>query len=366
MRRVVSIAAVVIAAGALAACESERQRPVGQGVHPDGWGAATSHGAAMREQAYPLDECRGCHGADLAGGDVGIGCSNGAGCHDDGIDDCAGTCHGDESGPLPATGRHATHIGLLECASCHPVPAGLDEGAHINDQVDVVLASWDPGSGRCADGCHDGQSPGWDDGAPLGCDGCHQQSPAHDRFERVVSTDRCGDCHAGSPGAGHIDGVLAIAIDSCAACHGQSGLGAPSPTLDGAADPGAHRRHLDPLLPGRIGKPVACAGCHPVPDTLFEPGHLDDSAPVDVDVVLGDYDPASGTCVAGCHFDRDPGPSWTDSSGAELACDACHEFPPVTTRTGTRHPPSPASLPACLDCHAYEAATHVDGEVTFR
>jgi hypothetical protein len=368
------LAIAIASAAALVGCDNARDRPAGEGVHPDGWGleaSATFHGAAMRDQYYPLDECRACHGADLGGGDVGSSCSDGAGCHENGVDDCAGTCHGDADGPLPDSGRHDRHIALVPCAACHPVPAGLDEGDHIDREIDVTLASWDPADRACADGCHFGQSPGWEDDAALGCDGCHAQSPKHDRFSRVVSESTCGGCHAGSPDAGHIDGTVAIEIERCDACHGAGPLGAPPVSLDGSSDPaiaavGAHRRHLDGLLPGRIGKVVACSRCHQVPDQVFAAGHLDDSGPADVDVILGDYDPATGRCAVSCHFDRDPGPAWTDSSGAELACDACHGFPPVTTRIGTRHPPSAPQLSVCTECHTFAVPTHVNGEVDFR
>jgi hypothetical protein len=356
------------------ACDNPRQRPGGDGVHPEGFaveGTPVFHGDALRARGYPLDECRGCHGGDFAGGDVGISCGDGAGCHTDGVVDCAGTCHGDDVTPAPGSGGHARHIDLLECASCHPVPGGLDEGEHIDGDVDVILASWDAASRTCADSCHFGESPGWDDPERLGCDGCHQQSPAHDRFDRVVSEATCGDCHAGSPDTGHVDGELVIAIDGCADCHGSGGLGAPPPALDGSTDPGvpavgAHRRHVDGSLSDRIGVVVPCSRCHPVPGDVLAPGHLDDSAPVDVDVILGDYDPATNRCVVSCHFDRDPGPLWTDSSGAERACDACHGFPPVLTRIGTNHPPSAPQLSVCLDCHTFTVPTHVDGEVNFR
>jgi predicted CxxxxCH...CXXCH cytochrome family protein len=128
---------------------------------------------------------------------------------------------------------------------------------------------------------------------------------------------------------------------------------------------GAHQRHIDPLLPGRIGKVVACARCHDVPPDVLSPGHLDTSAPADVDVVLGAYEAATQSCVVDCHFDRDPGPVWTDDSGAARACGACHDFPPVLTRIGTRHPTTPPDQAVCLQCHAFSPATHVDGEVTF-
>lgn len=375
---------MVSVALAVLGCSETRDRIAGDGVHRVGWaddGEPAFHGDALRADGYSFAECRACHGADFSGGDVGIGCSDAPGCHDDGVDDCAGTCHGDLGGPLPRSGAHGLHALLTACTDCHPVPAGLDVGVHIDGTVDVELFGlaaaggraplWEPESRRCADVyCHLGDSPGWEETPVLGCTGCHQQSPTHDRFDRVVDLSSCGGCHGGSPATGHIDGSLLVAVAECDACHGSSPTGAPPVALDGSTDPsipavGAHRRHLDGLVPGRIGKVVPCSRCHPVPAELFDDRHLDRSAPVDVDVILGDYDPSTGTCVVSCHFDRDPGPVWTDSSGAELDCAACHDFPPTLTRIGTRHPTTEPSLAACRGCHPFETASHVDGEVDF-
>lgn len=378
MFRLVSIGAAALLAAGTPGCDSSRDRPAGEGVHPAGWaveGDPAFHGPEMVAQGYPFDECRSCHGDDFAGGDVGVSCG-GAGCHVDGVDDCAGTCHGDDQGPLPDTGRHQSHIARVDgCETCHPVPGGFGDGfeggTHINGAIDVTLPSWQPAERDCADACHFGQSPGWDSTEALGCDGCHQQSPTHDRFDRLVSEDTCGNCHGGSPDVGHINFQLTIAIDRCDTCHGSGPFGAPPVALDGSSDPtdpgvGAHRRHLDSLLPGRIGKVVPCTRCHQVPGDLFADGHLDSSAPADVRLILGDYDPVTRSCVVSCHFDRDPGPVWTDNSGAELACDACHEFPPTTTRIGTSHPPvDPPVLSECTGCHPFNTTTHVNGEVNF-
>jgi hypothetical protein len=165
-----------------------------------------------------------------------------------------------------------------------------------------------------------------------------------------------------------VDGALDALPLACDACHGKGPLGAPPAGLNGAVDPGdpglgAHRRHLDPTLDDRIGAIAACADCHAVPASVDDPGHLDGAAPADVALAFGGlYDPAAGTCTAWCHWDRDPGPRWADASGDERACDACHGFPPLTTRRGTAHPSAP-DFQACLSCHTYEPARHVDGIV---
>lgn len=374
--------ALVVGLIALGGCEFERDHVPGAGVHPVGWtddGSAAFHGRYLREQGYPLDECRTCHGPKLRGGDVAVSCS-GSGCHERGVEDCAGTCHGGESGPRPTAGAHAVHGAW--CETCHPVPSTL-EPPHIDGVVDLRFAglaaaggrepSWDPASRTCQNTyCHIGDSPAWESSDPLSCRGCHSLSPTHDRFASIVSEETCGDCHGGSSESGHLDAVLTVSVSTCDRCHGTAASkGAPGPALDGSTDTsllqvGAHRRHLDSLLSNRIGKVTTCTRCHDVPPVVTAPGHLDGTAPADVDVIQGAYDPMSGTCVVSCHFDRNPGPAWNDDSGAARACDACHAFPPVVTRIGTLHPQVQADLDACAECHAYSSTTHVDGEVTFR
>jgi predicted CxxxxCH...CXXCH cytochrome family protein len=372
-----ALAAVAFAAIAFAACASDRDRTYEGGAHPDGWSDSASsafHGDDLRERAYPLGECRQCHGDDLSGGAVEVACSNGA-CHEQGVDFC-GTCHGDESGPLPATGAHVTHQDA--CAECHEIPTGID--AHPDGAIDLVfgaLASadgFDPSwndSGRTCGGvyCHLGDSPDWDTGAALDCDGCHPTDAIHTRFSLVVSEATCADCHEGSPATGHIDGETRIEVDACDTCHGRGTLGAPPADLSGATDPtvvgvGAHQRHLDRFLDDRIGKATRCDACHDVPADFDSAGHLDQTAPADVDTLGGSYDPATRTCTSWCHMDD--APVWTDDSGAARACDACHGFAPATTQGGAIHPPvSNPTISACRVCHAFTVDSHVDGELTF-
>ena len=376
------MASVLVAAAWLFACEVEREPTPGVGVHPVGWAdpdSAAFHGSFLAENGYPLAECQQCHGSDYRGGDVGISCED-SGCHTQGVDHCEGTCHGNDSSALPATPAHPAHQAY--CSECHPLPDGIDLELHISGVVDFDFQGlaraggqeprWDATSRRCTNTyCHQVDSPVWEDPTPLGCDSCHDTQASHAQFARVVREDTCAGCHAGSPEVGHLNGELAISVKRCDACHGSGATsGAPPPDLDGSTSPssvgvGTHRSHLDSLLPGRIGKVAPCTSCHPVPGEVLSPGHLDQESPADVDVVLGTYDFSVRSCVVSCHFDREPGPVWTDDSGAELACDACHEFPPDLTRKGTRHPPSEPLLSICVQCHAFSPVTHVDGVVTF-
>jgi predicted CxxxxCH...CXXCH cytochrome family protein len=307
---------------------------------------------------------------------------NGASCHTRGVEWC-GTCHGGEAGPLPSTGAHAAHAD--RCDACHPKVVDARQAPHLDGVVDLPFDGlaraggmeplWDPSTGRCSDThCHGPSSPPWPaPHEPLGCDGCHGAPPSsHARWKRVAgSPASCVGCHPVSDGPRHLDGIADLSAPiACDACHGKGPLGAPPVALDGSEDPamrgsGAHARHLDATLGDRIGRVVACDACHEVPASLGAPGHLDGSAPADVRLWQGTYDATSGACVVGCHWDREPGPLWTDASGAARACDACHGFPPAVTRVGGPHPSTPPEAPACRGCHPFDPATHVDGHVDF-
>jgi predicted CxxxxCH...CXXCH cytochrome family protein len=365
----------------LVGCEIPRERPAGDGYHPAGWAQKDSprfHGTVLRATGDKLGDCQACHGADYKGGAVGVGCTA-SGCHTRGVEDC-GTCHGGPAGPRPATGAHERHGRF--CAECHHVPGAVQ--GHIDGVAEVVFAglataggkspSWDPAAQTCSQTyCHVDASPVWKkpEDTTTPCDACHGEPPAsHARWSFVATPSGCGSCHPVPPDPAHIDGKLDVdPAMRCDACHGKGPLGAPPPALDGSTSPsargvGAHRRHLDETLDDRMGRVVPCAACHSVPASIGAAGHLDTSAPADVALAGGgSYDAATLTCVVGCHWDRNPGPVWTDATGAARACDSCHGFPPAFTRKGTPHTPVQPSLAACLACHPFAPATHVDGHV---
>jgi predicted CxxxxCH...CXXCH cytochrome family protein len=265
------------------------------------------------------------------------------------------------------------------CASCHPIPENVESGVHLNSQVDLqfsglaaaggAMPSWNAQAQVCSNSyCHGSASPPWSSAQPLGCNGCHGEPPdSHRRFARVASA--CTDCHPPVPGASHVNGTTELGVSACDACHGSGLQGAPPPALDGstttdAVGVGVHQRHVDRTLGDRMGRYLTCAACHPMPTATTDPRHIDIAAPADVDLPLGGtYDPQSATCVVWCHWDREPGPLWTDDSGAARQCDSCHGFPPIRTRAGTAHPSAPPDLSVCLQCHAFDPITHVDGEV---
>jgi predicted CxxxxCH...CXXCH cytochrome family protein len=379
-----SVRRLLLSLGIAAACSVARPLPDSGGVHPAGWDDRQSdafHARWLRANTEPLGQCQGCHGDDFGGGAVGVSCASSQ-CHTKPVTSCA-TCHGTGDDPHPQTGAHGAHRAY--CDACHRVPARWDAPGHLDvDRSNLVslagiaafgghAPSWDPAAGRCADTyCHGGRpTPSWNAPTPLDCNGCHDAPPAsHARFGR---TDQraCASCHPMPPDSRHVDGkVDVLASVLCSTCHGSGPLGAPPPALDGSSDPttrgaGAHRRHLDPTLADRIGRVAPCESCHVVPKTPADPGHV---GPPPAKVLLaggGSYDPASATCVSGCHFDRAPGPRWTDASGAARACDACHGFPPDRTREGTPHPIVAADIDVCRTCHVFDPLTHVDGIVDF-
>lgn len=363
-----------------AACAIEREIDREGGVHPPGFASQTDpqfHGDALREGGYRMAECRNCHGDDYGGGPVGVSC-NQAMCHAQGVEWC-GTCHDGKAPPEPATGAHAAHP--FECGDCHRVPRTAREYRHPNGEVEVTLTGlagtapaspvYDPAQARCQNTyCHGAESPPWTSPPdPLECNACHGAPPdSHARFPVAAAPEGCAPCHPVPGDARHLDGTLDFLEPSCNQCHGEAPDGAPPPALDGSTSPasrgvGAHTRHLDGTLSDRIGRTAQCKDCHDIPAATLAEGHMDDAAPADVRFFTGDYDPVTGSCVVGCHWDKDPGPVWTDTGPATTACDGCHAFPPLQTRKGTPHPAVDASLSTCLLCHQYAVSTHVDGKV---
>lgn len=363
-------------AGGAYGCRVERELDPGDRVHPVGYADHESdvfHGHELERFGYAMEECRECHGDDYHGGRVGVSCTD-AGCHTDGVEACD-TCHA----AIPTTGAHDAHLEQgLSCWDCHDEVKDARTPAHPSGEIEVVLSGLAAAGGReprfeleaftCNDVyCHGGREIGWDDGGPLDCTSCHEAPPgSHARF--ATSDGGCEGCHAGA--ATHLDGQFDLAELTCSTCHGEGPLGAPPAGL--VTDPdgpgvGAHARHLDPTLLDRVGKVASCRDCHEVPELVADEGHLDAQAPADVVLRNGEsYDPVARTCTVGCHWDLEPGPAWGDTSGAPRDCDGCHAMPPVMTRAGGPHPPSPGGATSCLGCHPIDPAIHVNGTVDFQ
>jgi predicted CxxxxCH...CXXCH cytochrome family protein len=382
IRRILLLATTIVSGGVAGSCQVERDVP-DNGYHPVGWADSQSsdfHAHYMRAHLEPLAECRVCHGADDQGGGTLVSCTT-ANCHSKGVEAC-GSCHGKGDDPRPRDAAHATHSAY--CSECHPKPPFVKYGVHTNGTVDFKFSgaavtngetpTFDADTKTCANvDCHYKKTTApWPSAEPSKqCDLCHQARPdSHARFGKAKSAD-CTTCHLGGDAHrnGHIDFQASVA---CSTCHGEGPLGVPPPAIDGSTSTssrvvGAHRRHLDPTLSDRIGKVATCEDCHVVPATMFSPGHIDAAPPADVKLIgNGTYDPATSSCSVDCHFNRTPGPVWTDDSGDARACDACHGFPPVKTHKNTTHPSVKADLAECKLCHQFDPnSTHINGTVDF-
>ncbi len=377
-----ALAAVALLSG----CTVARDLPPGDGVHPAGWADPNSsafHASWLRANGDDLVPCQTCHGADYQGGAVGVPCTS-QGCHTQpGGPELCGTCHGSAAGPLPSSGAHALHAAF--CSDCHQVPATVSAPGHITGTARVAFSglaladgatpTWSPSQKRCSGVyCHVNQDPTWPalpSGGAVACDLCHGTPPtSHQLWSRVATPTSCATCHPVPPAATHVDGIVELDAGlACDTCHGHGPLGAPAPGLDGSTAPtspgvGAHQAHLDPAFPDRMGAVVDCATCHPVPASITTPGHLDHGLPATVSLPQGGtYDSSGQSCTVWCHWNKSPGPVWTDASGDALACDGCHGFPPVLMRNGQVHTAAQPELSACLACHPFTPATHVDGIV---
>lgn len=169
-----------------------------------------------------------------------------------------------------------------------------------------------------------------------------------------------------------------VAERTCTACHGdqrRSGdlldRAAPPNDLDGKGDPntmsvGAHARHLSQETHAH----VACQTCHVVPESVFDPGHVDTTFPAEVTfsglAVSGarqpNYDREARACTnTYCHGQASV--DWTRAREEKDTCGTCHGSPPAL--------PHPQKT-QCSDCHAevigangqwVSPERHVDGKV---
>lgn len=183
------------------------------------------------------------------------------------------------------------------------------------------------------------------------------------------------------------DGVLPR--NECTTCHG--GLlpapfeAAPPTSLAGntessARGVGAHAAHL---LGNDWSKPIVCADCHAVPESVDDAGHIDTEYPAEVlfpaTARAFEAEPffalETGQCKdTFCHGGSFVGhrpsggnvtePAWTSVDPGTTACDGCHGMPPPAPHPTTE---------TCSDCHHDIDAErtfprpdlHVDGKVTF-
>jgi predicted CxxxxCH...CXXCH cytochrome family protein len=293
-------------------------------------------------------------------------------------------------------GAHAVHLtpgslaGVVPCASCHVVPAEVDDPGHMDDALpaEVVFsglalarktkAAWD--GQRCTVYCHAGKEPGgkvtrprWTlvDGTQKACDACHGDPPSGKNHPQVSN---CDACHGKVVDAKkviidlqrHIDGKVDVDdAKLCNACHGSTVNDAPPQDTQGntavtARGVGVHQAHVKGSA-NHAG--MACNECHLTPTAVADPGHTDTSLPAEVTfgkVATGAqrslgrkpvWDTTALTCASTyCHDLVEggaPKPSWNKAQA--MVCGSCHGLPPTKTLEGAVHAPS--TLADCKDCH---------------
>jgi predicted CxxxxCH...CXXCH cytochrome family protein len=175
--------------------------------------------------------CTNCHaeadatGTALSGGplhlDGKVELGNGSG-------QC-GACHGTGNDPWPTTAAHPAHenptiASQVACASCHPVPANVEDPTHLDGVVHVTFSglalargaepTWN-GTTCASVACHGANLadvpavvPAWTDasGAAATCGACHGIPPS-----QHTTSSSCNDanCH-GSEVAFDADGAPSI------------------------------------------------------------------------------------------------------------------------------------------------------------
>ena len=246
-------------------------------VHPLGWVAPTSHGAAANDGG--LAACKTCHGADLRGGMSAVSCTS---CHADWETRCT-FCHGGTdnlTGAPPAgvggellrstiaVGAHTLHVratpihAAWACDRCHVTPTSALSPGHIDgdgraevrfDGLNPV-ATYAPGTATCgAMHCHgngrtDGGVAAWTTDPVITCASCHNDATTPSGSFTMSGDHRlhvknegiaCQECHSTVAGAGativglalHVDGVTQVSLRQAGtwvaatrtcdpACHG--------------------------------------------------------------------------------------------------------------------------------------------------
>lgn len=391
--------------------------PIWNEVRSPEQACGTCHGLPPPPPHPPAEDCSECHSTVMASateflapelhvnGTVELGELECSSCHGSGE---LSAPPPDLEGNTPTTfrgvGAHTRHLeaspthGPVACAECHTVPEDIDDPGHIDDDrpADVLFGElaalgpaspvYDSSTAACSSTyCHGGAAPAWTDvgSSEQACGTCHGLPPPPPHPQLTG----CSRCHGGvvdpdqtfvAPEL-HVDGTVQVEL-GCGSCHGQGDASpAPPPDLYGntaqsAIGVGAHEAHL---TGGAASRPLACGQCHLVPDSLDDPGHIDDWDRAEV-VLSGPvatlrggvpvYDPATATCASVyCHQPDDPAasvtPEWT-RTGGPLGCTSCHGLPPP--------PPHPANA-ACYLCHAnidegyviLDRELHVNGEVEF-
>lgn len=198
--------------------------------HPAGWSKAENHAPAV---LLGEQDCRSCHGDDLAGGTSGVGCDD---CHSDGWRTNCTFCHGgvDNDTGAPPLGLHGQGAQLVypphtkhveesthpafACTQCHVQPTDVLSIGHVFDdtagKAEVTFAGGLNAAGSYSAGtcssmyCH-GNGRGDNgtaqkDAAPMACSSCHpDKSSGSSAFSKMSGRHSkhlnegvsCWECH---------------------------------------------------------------------------------------------------------------------------------------------------------------------------
>ncbi|MFQ6610583.1 MAG: CxxxxCH/CxxCH domain-containing protein, partial [Fidelibacterota bacterium] len=203
------------------------------------------HGKLLWDNGWNFSACEACHGDDLNGGIVNIGCTTSCHQEQDGLGNC-GNCHGDRISGDPApplgimnssdpgelsVGAHQEHlnssIAVVSCSDCHLVPSDYMDSDHLgsDNRAEVVITEdfnyyqltpeYDYSSGTCSNTyCHGGFSFPKESSSSQWV---HTQDEIVGNNQPMVWNDvqdlTCTVCH-GLPPAGHLDNGI-----SCSVCH---------------------------------------------------------------------------------------------------------------------------------------------------
>ncbi|MBD3290514.1 CxxxxCH/CxxCH domain-containing protein, partial [candidate division KSB1 bacterium] len=270
-----------------------------------------------------------CHGSSLAGGSQLQ--PNWSTTDDLNCDACHGL--------PPMTGAHEQHLAGsdVECSSCHAgyvINSEVNDQQHVNGMRDVQLDTDIGGTyanGVCSDvRCHgSGETPNW--------------------YDQAIFT--CVSCHGG--------------LDNNTGAPPYDLMGNSAATARGV---GAHTVHVSD---SRWGSVYDCSECHINPTAITAEGHIDLDPYAEIN--WGDFAGTGGLspmwdgascsdvyCHGGTLEDgSNQQPLWT--SGADLACDACHGLPPGS---GAHEEHTENYDIDCNVCHdGYSADNSVNGEV---
>jgi predicted CxxxxCH...CXXCH cytochrome family protein len=294
-------------------------------------------------------------------------------------------CHGDTN---PAGGWSATSfLGAIACVAPSGAPATLppDDRAPVLTALDTdphrgllgsdersTITSWVIGGTPAFHGAvHD---PGIIDPRSAGFHGTLLRASRWSAMLDPTDPGACGACHDGT--LARPAGVTSALPDapSCTSCHSQPGGVLACSTCHGSGtraypprdpcffpgDPGgAHAAHLEPSATALA---APCATCHVVPADVVDPAHL--FGPVAVVFsglaiareALPTWDGTRCANVA-CHGANLPDPAavpvWTDTSGVQAECGACHGIPPSEHTTSASCNRS--------DCHGSEVTLDATG-----